>query len=119
MGRRDFLLLAALAAAAAFVMAGFGQAAFGQAVTPAAGPAGSTAQSAAFIPDFSGIWSHPYLPRGTGSKGVIGRRHPRTNCSMSDFGCISAALAEISQCIQNEPRELISFAGPVGFKLTL
>jgi hypothetical protein len=62
MGRRDFLLLAALAAAAASATAGFGQAAFGQAVTPAAGPAGRSAPSAASIPDFSGIWSHPYVP---------------------------------------------------------
>jgi len=55
--RRDFLLLATLAAAAASVTA-----AFGQAVTPAVGPTGSGAQSAASIPDFSGIWSHPYWP---------------------------------------------------------
>src|SRR5215472_10287460 len=27
----------------------------------AAGPAGSAAQSASALPDFSGIWSHPYL----------------------------------------------------------
>jgi hypothetical protein len=62
MQRRDFLLLAALAAAAASATAGFGQAALGQAVTPAAGPDGSTAPSAASTPDFSGIWSHPYIP---------------------------------------------------------
>src|SRR5215470_12399880 len=37
-------------------------AAFGQAVTPAVGATGSGAQSAASIPDFSGIWSHPYWP---------------------------------------------------------
>ena len=55
--RRDFLLLATLAAAAASVTA-----AFGQAVTPAVGPTGSGAQSAASIPDFSGVWSHPYWP---------------------------------------------------------
>jgi hypothetical protein len=47
--RLDFLLLATLAAAAATP-------AFGQKV----GPAASGAQSAA-IPDFSGIWAHPYL----------------------------------------------------------
>jgi hypothetical protein len=55
--RRDFLLLAALAAAAASVTA-----AFGQALTPAVVPIGSGTQSAASIPDFSGIWSHPYWP---------------------------------------------------------
>jgi hypothetical protein len=54
MRRRDFLLLATLAAASVT--------AFGQAVTPAVGPTGSGAQSAASIPDFSGIWSHPYWP---------------------------------------------------------
>ena len=53
--RRVFLLLAILAATAASVVA-----AFGQAVTPAVGPSGT--QSAASIPDFSGIWSHPYWP---------------------------------------------------------
>ena len=54
--RRGFLLSATLAAAVSVT------AAFGQAVTPAAGPSGSAAQSAAPIPDFSGIWSHPYWP---------------------------------------------------------
>src|SRR5208282_6532394 len=55
--QRDFLLLVTLAAAAASVTA-----AFGQAVTPAVGPTGSFAQSAASIPDVSGMWTHPYLP---------------------------------------------------------
>jgi len=55
--RRDFLLLATLAATAASVTA-----AFGQAVTPAVGPTGSSAQSAASMPDYSGTWSHPYWP---------------------------------------------------------
>src|SRR5262252_10046149 len=55
--RRDFLLLATLAAVAASVTA-----AFGQAVTPAVGPTGSGAQIAGSIPDFSGIWTHPYWP---------------------------------------------------------
>src|SRR5258708_4423747 len=50
--RRDFLLLAALALAAAMP-------AFGQTVTPAAGPAAGVTPGA--IPDFSGIWAHPYL----------------------------------------------------------
>jgi hypothetical protein len=55
--RRDFLSLAILVAAAASVTA-----AFGQTVMPAVGSSGSNAQSAASIPDFSGIWSHPYWP---------------------------------------------------------
>jgi len=50
--RRDFLSLAILAAAAASATA-----AFGQTGTSAVGP-----KSAASIPDFSGIWSHPYWP---------------------------------------------------------
>jgi hypothetical protein len=51
---RSFLLLVALAAAAAAP-------ALGQAVAPAAGPADGSRPRAASIPDFSGIWSHPYL----------------------------------------------------------
>jgi hypothetical protein len=49
---RDFLFLAALAAASP---------AMGQALETAAGQANTVKQSAASIPDFSGIWSHPYL----------------------------------------------------------
>jgi hypothetical protein len=49
--RRALLLLSSLAAAAP---------AFGQTV-PAAGPVSSGTQNAASIPDFSGIWAHPYL----------------------------------------------------------
>src|SRR5713226_6794276 len=53
--RRDFLLVAALAGAAAAP-------AWGQSVAPSVGPAGSVTQSAASIPDFSsGIWAHPSL----------------------------------------------------------
>jgi hypothetical protein len=56
--RRDFLLLATLATLAAAAAA---MPALGQTAAPAAGPAGSAAHSAASIPDFSGIWAHPYL----------------------------------------------------------
>jgi hypothetical protein len=52
-GRFDFLLLSALAAAAA--------PALGQTEAPAGRPAASVTQSAPSIPDFSGIWAHPYL----------------------------------------------------------
>src|SRR6266481_8248563 len=52
--RRDFLLLAALAVAVA-------PPAFGQTVAPAVAPAAGGAQSAASIPNFSGMWAHPYL----------------------------------------------------------
>jgi len=52
--QRDFLLLVTLAAAAATPC-------LGQTGAPA-GPASSGTQSAASIPDFSGIWGHPYIP---------------------------------------------------------
>ena len=51
--RRKSLLLVTLAAAA-------GSAA-GQQAPPAAGRADTLEQSAASIPDFSGIWAHPFL----------------------------------------------------------
>jgi len=53
--RRDFLLLVALAAAAATP-------ALGQTAAPAVGPANSATQGAASIPDFSGVWAHPSWP---------------------------------------------------------
>jgi hypothetical protein len=54
--QRDFLLLVILASSSAAMPAS------GQTVEPAARPAGSGAQTAASIPDLSGIWSHPYWP---------------------------------------------------------
>jgi hypothetical protein len=53
--QRKFLLLMTLATAAATP-------ALGQDLAPAVGPVSSGAQSAASIPDFSGIWGHPSLP---------------------------------------------------------
>ena len=52
--RRDFLLVVTLAGAAATP-------ALGQTAAPAGRPPDSGAQSAASIPDFSGIWGHPSL----------------------------------------------------------
>src|ERR1700751_5595158 len=52
---RDFLLLATLMAAAA-------SPALGQGGAPSAEAGTSAAHTAASIPDFSGIWAHPYLP---------------------------------------------------------
>jgi hypothetical protein len=52
--RRDFLLLATIVSA-------ISTPAWTQEVSPAVGPAGSSARSAASIPDFSGTWAHPYL----------------------------------------------------------
>jgi hypothetical protein len=50
---QDFLLVVTLAAAAT--------PSFGQTVAPAVGPAAGATPGAASIPDFSGIWAHPYL----------------------------------------------------------
>src|SRR5260370_34837407 len=53
--RRVFLLVVILAAAAATP-------AFGQAVAPTVAPANSGKESAASIPDFSGMWVHGSIP---------------------------------------------------------
>jgi hypothetical protein len=53
--RWDFLLFMTLVAGAATT-------ALGQTVAPDIGQASSAAQSAASIPDVSGMWTHPYLP---------------------------------------------------------
>ena len=56
--RWEFLVLVTLAAAAA-------PPALGQDAAPAVGPAGARgSQSAASVPDFSGIWGHPFLTGG-------------------------------------------------------
>ncbi len=55
--QRDCLLALALVGAAA-------TAALGQATAPPVGSAGSGAQSAASIPDLSGVWVHPGLGFG-------------------------------------------------------
>jgi hypothetical protein len=53
--RRELLLWVTLAAAAAAP-------AFGQTVAPAVGSANSGTQGAASMPDFSGVWVHPFWP---------------------------------------------------------
>src|ERR1700730_2008980 len=55
MRRCKFLLAAILAGGGATH-------ASGRAATPSVGPSGTAPQSAASIPDFSGVWTHPYLP---------------------------------------------------------
>jgi hypothetical protein len=52
-GHRDFVLLVTLAATAP---------ALGQTVVPAVRPSSSATQGAVPIPDFSGVWVHPYFP---------------------------------------------------------
>ncbi len=67
--RRNFLLVATLAAAAAAP-------AFGQVVTPAAGPTNSGKAGAASIPDFSGIWVHSipgFEPLPSGPTSLVNR----------------------------------------------
>src|SRR6202162_6219667 len=51
---RDFLLMVTLAGVAAAP-------AWGQSAAPSTGPSAGGTQSAASIPDFSGIWTHPSL----------------------------------------------------------
>src|SRR6266436_8498186 len=55
--RRYLLLVVILTAAAATPS-------FGQVVAPTIAPANSGKEGAASIPDFSGIWGHPYLTGG-------------------------------------------------------
>jgi hypothetical protein len=80
MKQRQFLALMALAAAAATP-------ALGQTVAPAVATAGSAAQGAASVPDFSGIWWHPSLP---GFEPPASGPGPVTNRSrrngVSDYG---------------------------------
>jgi hypothetical protein len=67
--RRNFLLVVTLAAATA-------SPAFGQAVAPTVGPANSGKQSAASIPDFSGIWVHSipgFEPLPSGPTSLVNR----------------------------------------------
>ena len=51
-----------IAAIAAVMLAGVGAAAFGQDVVTAVGPASSGRAGAVSIPDFSGLWAHPFYP---------------------------------------------------------
>jgi len=80
MKQRQFLSLMALAAAAATP-------ALGQTAAPAVATAGSAAQGAATIPDFSGMWWHPSLP---GFEPPASGPGPVTNRSrrngVSDYG---------------------------------
>src|SRR5271154_5172241 len=72
--QRDFLLLVTLTAAAAAP-------ALGQTVTPPVVRAGSATQSAAAIPDISGIWRHMSLP---GFEPLPSGPRPVTNRSRSN-----------------------------------
>jgi len=54
MKRRNFLIVVAMVSA-------ISRPAWAQAVSPTAGPVGRETRSAASIPDFSGVWAHPYL----------------------------------------------------------
>jgi len=54
MKRREFLIIVTMVSA-------ISTPAGAQAIPPTASPAGGDTQSAASIPDFSGVWAHPYL----------------------------------------------------------
>jgi hypothetical protein len=74
--QRHFLLLVTLAAATGAAISAWGQ------VAPAVGPSGSATPSAS-IPDFSGIWAHPYL---TGFEPPLSGPGPVRNRSRSPNG---------------------------------
>ena len=74
--RRNFLLLVTLAAVAVTP-------AMGQTAAPGIGPAQSGTQGAASIPDFSGVWRHPYLP---GFEPPVSGPGPVTNRSRGRTG---------------------------------
>ena len=79
--QRNFLLLVTLAA-----MAG---PALGQQAAPAAGPAGASPQSAAPVPDFSGIWRHgslPWLIPPASGPGPVTNRSRRKDNGVSNYG---------------------------------
>jgi hypothetical protein len=67
MNQRTAFMLTSVAiigyAIAGFPEIGFAPA-WGQDVTPRVGPASSSTSSTASIPDFSGIWGHPYITGG-------------------------------------------------------
>jgi len=56
--QRDFLLVVTLVT----LVTAMATAAFGQSTAPAVGLVASDRQSGAQIPDFTGIWAHPFLP---------------------------------------------------------
>jgi hypothetical protein len=78
--RRDFLLSVTLAGAVAAATP-----VWGEAVTPAIGPAGGGTQSGASLPDFSGVWSHPYSA-APGFEPPISGPGPVTNRSRMSVG---------------------------------
>src|SRR5215468_5288570 len=96
---RDFLLMVTLAVAASTP-------ALGQNVAPAIGTATSGAQSAASIPDFSGIWGNPYLygiePPVRGPGPIVNKSRRRQIVNADGLG-LSAANAPLV----SEPRQLV------------
>jgi hypothetical protein len=80
--RRNFLLLVTLAAATATPS-------FAQTIAPAARPGATGTPNAASIPDFSGIWGHPYLTGGfeppLSGPGPVRNRARRRDGVSSDY----------------------------------
>src|ERR1700751_1412486 len=104
--RRGFHGLAIFAAASAIP-------AWGQDLTPTIGPAGSGAQSASPIPDFSGIWSHPYIPNfeppRSGPGPVLNRARMR-----QAFGDDRSPLPGTSNLLVGNPARLVGdYTNPI------
>jgi len=104
--RRGFHVLAIFAAASATP-------AWGQDLTPTVGPAGSGAQSASPIPDFSGIWSHPYIPNfeppRSGPGPVLNRARVR-----QAFGDDRSPLPGTSNLLVGNPARLVGdYTNPI------
>jgi hypothetical protein len=78
--RRGFILVAALAAATLAV---------GQTVAPAAERADNGPQNAASVPDFSGVWAHPFLgfEQPLSGPGPV-RNKARLRTGQGDFGIL-------------------------------
>jgi hypothetical protein len=80
--RRDFFLLAALAAVAAGP-------ALGQPTTPSPASTKSGTQSAGSIPDFSGVWRHgslPWLVPPASGPGPVTNKSRRKDTGVSNYG---------------------------------
>jgi len=107
MNTRSSVVAAALLTAAAVP-------ASGQTAGPAGGPANGGAQGAASIPDFSGIWSHPYIypgfePPASGPGPVVNKSRAR-----QVFGDDGRPLLATSNVLVSNPRQLVGdYTNPI------
>jgi hypothetical protein len=105
--QRHFLILATLVAAAAATPA------MGQALAPTIAPAASGAQSAASIPDLSGMWGHQSLPGfeppASGPGPVVNRSRMRQL-----FGTDGRPLPAANAPLVSNPSQLVGdYTNPV------